>query len=291
MTTFTVRAEKLPEQVVPGRRLGRHIWHDNRSRAYAVPELPAAALQSVSWERHIPVLDQGNVGSCTGNALVGALASGPLWDALGPAGRALMSEGEPEALRIYSQAETIDGDGPYPPNDNGSYGLSVAKAAKNDGFISGYRHAFSFAALQAALQAGPVIIGAEWRTGMDNPDSRGLVTFTGTVRGGHEFECRQLDMANQVCWFDNSWGDAWGEAGRFAMTFPQVVMMLAAQGDVTQPLPLTSPPPVPVPVTHPDLILGHDPRIIAWASHVHEGDNAYAAKAITLWRKAKGYTS
>ena len=48
--------------------LGRHINHDPESRRYAYPETDRV-LQSVRWPRRTPVLDQGNLGSCTGNAV------------------------------------------------------------------------------------------------------------------------------------------------------------------------------------------------------------------------------
>ncbi len=297
MTVFEIRAERIPEQPSSdGGRLGRGIWHDSRSRAYAVPELPAGALQSVAWERHIPILDQGDVGSCTGNAMTGALATGPVWDALGQAGQFVVKRGETEALRLYSEAETIDGDGPYPPNDNGSYGLSVAKAARNDDLISGYTHAFSRAAMLSALQSGPVIVGMNWYTSMDSPDSRGLVTVGGSVRGGHELECRELDMNNALVWLDNSWSAGWGDAGRCCLSFASLDRLLAEGGDVTVPLPLSAPPPVPVDWTHPDLKFGHDPRVIGWAAdaaitggQTKDGDQEYAAQQYQAWRKARRY--
>ena len=57
--------------------LGRNVNHDPRSRLYPVrlSEPPTAdpATTAVKWTRVAPVFDQGNLGSCTGNALVGAL--------------------------------------------------------------------------------------------------------------------------------------------------------------------------------------------------------------------------
>jgi hypothetical protein len=285
MTTFTIRAERIPEQVIPGRRLGRHIWHDSRSRAYAVPELPFGALQPVAWERHIPILDQGNVGSCTGNAMDGALGTGPLWDAL-PAGHPVLDEAE--ALRIYSAAEVIDGNGTYPPVDDGSYGLSVAKAAKNAGFISGYQHAFSRAAMLTALQSGPVIIGISWYTSMDSPDSRGLVTVGGSVRGGHELECRELDMVDGLVWLDNSWSAGWGKAGRCCLSFTSLDRLLGEGGDVTVPLPLSVPAPVPVPVDDAD----HALWTVAgpWAAQPRTRPDLVVLKgALDGWAATKGY--
>jgi hypothetical protein len=61
-------------------RLGRHVEHDPRSRAYAVSEdlLPGSYSSAVHQVR-IPVLDQGDLGSCTGNAAEALAGSDPLY--------------------------------------------------------------------------------------------------------------------------------------------------------------------------------------------------------------------
>jgi hypothetical protein len=71
-----------------GGRLGRHVGHDPRSRAYAVSEdlLPGSYASAVHQVR-IPVLDQGDLGSCTGNAAEKVVLArnswGPSWGAQG----------------------------------------------------------------------------------------------------------------------------------------------------------------------------------------------------------------
>src|SRR5258708_22060681 len=178
-------------------RLGRHIWHDSRSRAYEYRRSGLFRLLSVLHDRHAPILDQGETSSCTGNAMDGALATSPVWEALPPPALVL---DEAEALRLYSAAEVIDGDGPYPPNDNGSYRLSVAKAAKNAGLISGYTHCFSRASMLAALQAGPVIVGMNWYQGFDQPGAGGPRSISGSERGGHAGGSPGGDTAGGPVW-------------------------------------------------------------------------------------------
>jgi len=290
VTVFEIRAERIPEQVVRGMRLGRHIWHDSRSRAYEYRRSGLFRLLSVLHDRHAPILDQGETSSCTGNAMDGALATSPVWEALPPPALVL---DEAEALRLYSAAEVIDGDGPYPPNDNGSYGLSVAKAAKNAGFIVGYQHCFSRSVTLAALQAGPVIVGMNWYQGFDSPGAGGLISISGSVRGGHEVVSRGVDMAAGLIEFDNSWGTGWGDAGRFRMSFATLDRLLAEGGDVTVPLPLSVPPPVPVEWVHPDIQFGHDQQVIDWAATAATGklvSGTYAAQQYQAWRKARRYT-
>jgi hypothetical protein len=63
------------EKPGPG-RLGRHIEHDPQSRAFSVG---TAAVKTVTYKRHGKPFDQGELGSCTGNAMAGVLMTEPLW--------------------------------------------------------------------------------------------------------------------------------------------------------------------------------------------------------------------
>src|SRR5215471_13722721 len=202
----------IPEIKYPGRRLGRNINHDPRSLRFLVP--PAKVDKSMTWPRHIPILDQGDLGSCTGNAETGLLGSDPFFPTL-PQGTVL---NEDMAVRIYSLATQIDPyEGTYPPEDTGSDGLSVSKAAKQMGFTSGYVHATSVDEAKTLIQQGPFIIGTDWTTNMDSPNSEGIIKKPtgGQVRGGHEYVCRQRDAERDLWWFDNSWGESFGLQGRF----------------------------------------------------------------------------
>jgi len=159
---WSVTNRRIPWFPADGDRplpLGRHVKHDSRSLWYQYRRSVDTAITTVLHARNIGILDQGAVGSCTGNAEVGALGTDPLFETL-PAAHPALDENE--ALSIYSAAEDIDGDGPYPPNDNGSSGLSVAQAAKNAGLIAGYTHCLSLGDINDALQGQPVIIGINW---------------------------------------------------------------------------------------------------------------------------------
>jgi hypothetical protein len=236
---------RIPEIVVPGKRLGRHVNHDERSLAYAIPETDVVV--SVQWPRVIPVLNQGDVGACTGNACTGLLGTQPDDTALAAKLAAGLVLDESLALTLYSEAETIDGDGPYPPNDNGSSGLSVAQAAKNAGLCSGYTHALSIAAAHTAIQAGPFMVGSDWYDSFDTTDANGLVEIVpgAAVRGGHEYECRGYDAPTDLWHFVNSWGESYGVAGEFYYSSATFEALLANDGDVTALVPLSQPAPTP----------------------------------------------
>ncbi len=293
VTAWTTHRARIPWQHVDGFHpmpLGRNIYHDSRNLAYPW-QRNAPSLTSQLWARHIPILDQGQVGSCTGNEQVGALGTDPLIGAL-PSGRPALDEYL--ALKIYSGAETIDGDGPYPPNDNGSSGPSAAQVAKNLGLISGYLHCFSLADVLDALETGPVGIGSNWYDSMDSPGPSGQVNISpgAQVRGGHEYLCRGKDVDKQVVYLDNSWGAAWGANGSFSYSYATLERLLAEQGDATVSLPLTAPTPVPVPVPPVPVNSAADTKFAAvlhpWVKLHHVGGNGQVSRDAQTWLTAKG---
>lgn len=222
------RLHHIPELPGPG-RLGRHVNHDERSRNF--PAALSGQLRTVKHRHYGPILDQGQLGSCTGNALTQALMCSPFHQA----GRKLTEE---TALALYSRASAIDPfPGEYPPTDTGSDGLSVCKAAVEAGLIVSYHHAFGLDQALRALVLSPVIIGISWRTGCDSPDAGGLIQWTGDVRGGHELCLNGLDVRRRVVRGINSWGPNWAKAGQFSMTFDHLSAALADGGDVTVPTP------------------------------------------------------
>jgi hypothetical protein len=219
----------LSEQRVSGRRLGRHIHQDPRSREFPAEQAPE--IVSVTHQATGLPLNQGEIGSCTANALCGALDSAP--DSSG--GTPL---NEAEAVKLYERETSLEGD-PYPPNDPGGSGLMVCKAAKQLDLISSYKHAFGIQHALQALVLRPVITGIKWYTSFDTPDaSTGLVQLApgATVRGGHEIVADGIDAPNKLVWFWNSWGTQYALGGRFCMSFDTWDELLKDQGDVTVPL-------------------------------------------------------
>jgi hypothetical protein len=219
----------LKEQAVAGKRLGRHVHHDPKSRGFVAEQAPA--IVSVNHQSTGLPLNQGQIGSCTANALCGALDSAP--DSAG--------EGTPlaedDAVHLYELETKLEGN-PYPPNDPGGSGLMVCKAAKQLGLISSYTHAFGIDHALKALVKRPVITGIQWYTSFDSPNADGLVELApgATVRGGHEIVADGIDAEQKLVWFWNSWGTQYGVGGRFCMSFETWEELLQQQGDVTVPV-------------------------------------------------------
>ena len=244
----------------PG-ELGRHVNHDPRSRAFA--HAPSAKpLRTKVWPRHYAPLDQGPVGSCTGNAMLGAIYTGRCYDALPTELRAKYRPTEDVARDVlYSSATKLDAfTGTYPPVDTGSDGVSVSKAAQRLRLISGYRHTFSLDdALSTLAHDSHVIVGVNWYRAFDMPDSHGMVTLSsgGMPEGGHEFLVYGIDVDRERVLARNSWGERWGGdwvsgtsfrsvgPGEFQFSFTDFVRLLREDGDVTVPVPLSQPKPRP----------------------------------------------
>jgi len=244
--SWVVTHVQSPEEVIEGQRLGRNVRHDSRSLAYRYQAPAGLTLASTSWPRHIGILDQGNVGSCTTNAGTGALGCDPCFAGL-PAGHDALDEAL--AVAMYSDEEKILYGSGYPPTDEGGDGLTTCQVMKTRGLISGYTHCLSLADVQAALMAGPVMLGMNWYSSFDKPASSGLVAISkgAYVRGGHEVLARSLDTDNKLIGIDNSWGTGWGVNGSFTMSWATLDRLLHEQGDGTVPVPVAAPAPVPAP--------------------------------------------
>lgn len=265
----------LDEFVVAAKRLGRHVEHDSDSWLYEFDTSPISGVKSVKHERLVPVFDQGNVGSCTGNAAAGALGTAPFDPSTSSLSLSNAVADEQVALALYSGATANDGiSGTYPPNDTGSTGVAVAKAAQKAGYIAGYQHTFTLTTALKALQVTPVIAGVGWVEGFDNPNAHGLVKLTGQERGGHEFVIDEVDAENFLVGATNSWGTSYGVNGRFYFSWDTFGQLLANKGDVTVFVPVTSPAPTPKPTPVP-------------TPAPADLDKAFWTQAQT-WAKAKG---
>jgi hypothetical protein len=203
----------------PGRRLGRHLHHDPKSLDYPMADFldRSVPLASRRWMRKLPALDQGNLGSCTGNACTGHLATHPLHM---PSGWKGLHYNEATAVDLYSLATQIDEfPGQYPPEDTGSSGVGVLKAAQQKGWIDNYFWGFSLDdALRWLSQKSTIIVGTIWTDQMFTPDANGFLIPKGSVAGGHEYELTALTITDSTPgqeqgWveMENSWTPSWGK--------------------------------------------------------------------------------
>jgi hypothetical protein len=244
-------------------RLGRHVRHDARNLRYAAGVLPKSAITTVRWQRRIPIMDQGQLGSCTGNALASVLGTDSAgrtaptvvtvtaadkWKVFTPGTYGL---DESVAVKLYSVNTREDTySGSYPPSDTGSDGPAAGATGKALGLLTGYQHAFSMDALVSALQFGPVMWGTVWLNSMFDTDSNGVVKVDrkSGEAGGHELCISGYDTATSEFNIDNSWGpDDFGIAGSGLVKSSDMSWLLSQDGDITVPQYVTAPAPTPVP--------------------------------------------
>lgn len=214
---------------VEGKPLGRHRlinWHQVAKLIRA----DSTAIGTVSHASNLSTcLDQGALGSCTGNAVAHAASSRPY----------ALKLTETDAVAIYSLATKDDNfPGVYPPTDTGSSGYFAMQAACELGYFKSFAMAVGLTAALQQLQTRCGITGVDWYEGMDDPDTSGRVQPTGSIRGGHEICIVGCDVEARLVWFQNSWGASYGvkygnRDGCFCMTFDDYELLLASGGDAT----------------------------------------------------------
>lgn len=220
---MTIHRMPLVERRVPGRPLGRHVAHDDRSRDYPADRASEIVTKIHQLPAALP-LDQGELGSCTGNAMAGLL---------GCHGYVIS---EDLAIALYSEGTHLDRfRGFYPPTDTGSAGLYVAKAARKRGFCTGYKHAFGLRHALEALVLAPVIIGINWYDSFDDPNGTAHIDLLpdSRPRGGHEVLVYGVDADTEEILICNSWGPGYGDRGRVRMPWTVFDRLLRERGDVT----------------------------------------------------------
>ena len=277
-------------------RLNRHVNHDSMSKLYPFPT-DNLTIQTVRHMRHGAVLDQGNLGSCTGNAGIGDLMTDPC---SGTWTSPRYTPNETGAVQLYSDATAADGyPGTYPPDDTGSDGLTIAKVLQKAGVVSGYQHTFTLDDALKALSQYPLMVGTQWMNSMFTPDSDGVLTVDrgSGVAGGHEYVIDEYDATRDMVGMTNSWGESWGVSGRAYIKADDLGWLLSQQGDVIVLLPLTVPAPTPTPTPTPTPPGPDDadskliPIAKLWVNESALGEIIHEHKmrvALRAWLAAKG---
>lgn len=225
-------------------RLGRKagVIRPRRKPSYLTSEVAVPAF----WRPWLPrPLDQGDLGSCTGNSPLVARLRLPFQMETLPGSWATWTTPEqfqPLAVSIYAGATTIDPfEGTYPPTDTGSDVASAMSVATAMGLFTGYRSVSSLAELQVALNRGPCVLGIDWFEGFYYPSRCGEISMTGPVMGGHAIALVGDDPDKKQMWLENSWDD-YGvclgtHCGFAAVTYGTVSELLARNGEAYCPTP------------------------------------------------------
>lgn len=115
----------------------------------------------------------------------------------------------------------------------GATSLAMAKAAQRRRWIGEYRWGYTLKDAVAALQVGPILLGIDWYTGMDNPHPKyPIIRAIGEIRGGHELVVNGIDLDDGLVRLKNSWGRAWGMNGHAWLPLEELEYLIASGGDV-----------------------------------------------------------
>lgn len=224
-------------------RTGRVVNHDPRSRNFAHRPVLMLRPRSVLHTLEADALDQGNLGACTGFAAAQWLNCSRTQSA-----RRRFNETQmrvktyrlrnEHGVLLYRKATEEDELGwTYPPTDDGSSGLGVAKALKGFKAITRYEWTFTFEDFIAAATRQPVIVGTVWPDSMFDPDKLGVIRATTSFDvGGHEYLVRGVNYVREQVRIRNNWTKDWGIDGDAYIPFADMRRLLAAQGDCLVPV-------------------------------------------------------
>jgi hypothetical protein len=183
--------------------------------------LPDRGLATYKYWYRSLVLNQGNTGTCEGNAWTGWLADGPITH---PSITALKdaTAGEEYARQLYVEAT---GDTSL---QEGAYTRQLLKVLVGRGLIGAYHAAASVdEIITTLLRVGPVCFGCDWYSSMDTvvnqyDNSYIFVDEASGVRGGHEFILDGINLSPgsglPYVRMHNSWGVGWAHEGTARIT-------------------------------------------------------------------------
>lgn len=208
------------------RTLDRLVSFDPKSRAFPIRTLVSGLRpRSYTWARG-DVLDQGLEGACVGFGVSGELAARPV---------RVPAIDNAFAFGLYREARTLD-EWPGEAYDGTSV-LAGMKAGHARGYFESYRWAFGLDDLIMAVgYKGPAVLGVNWRDGMWDTDADGTLYVTGPVAGGHCLYVRGVNVRSRRFLGTNSWGPGFGLNGDFFVSFNDMALLLADDGEAAIPI-------------------------------------------------------
>ncbi len=270
-------------------RLGWHRQpHDHRDLLFRPTAVVLPPSVDLTQTYSVPVVDQGNLGSCTGNGIATALAYLQLQekepiifpsrlfiyynervieDTVGSDAGADIRDG---IKSVVSQGYCAETDWPY---DISQFTIQPSAQAYADAIkeqVKTYQavNVDADSVMQALASGFPVVVGFDVYTSFMNPPS-GNVPMPGPnerLEGGHCFLLVGYDQATQQFKFQNSWGSGWGQSGFGTIPFaylPHGSDFWIITGDTTTPTPDPNPAPTPAPTVGCAGLLGPMGGILA----------------------------
>lgn len=89
--------------------------------------------------------------------------------------------------------------------------------------------------IKAVLTTGPVDLGINWYSAMNQIDGNGMIHLGGQLLGGHALVCRGVDTPNNRATLKNQWGNSWGKPadcpGDVFISLDDLATLLGQQGE------------------------------------------------------------
>lgn len=201
--------------------LGRIHAPDDRDYRDLRSIIPAEVVsQDRVWRKgRMMPLDQGQTPRCVGYSASGWLLTAPIQ----------RPKTDPDPDTIYAKAQQVDGiKGPH----DGSTVRAAFQVLQSMGHVGSYHFASDIGEVRDfVLEVGPMVFGSDWLTAMDTPDSRGVVTVAGAVRGGHAYLCRGFHSESKLLVMEQSWGRGFGLHGLFYLPLDGANELLFSRGN------------------------------------------------------------
>jgi hypothetical protein len=199
---------------------------DARNGSFPVTAvLPEKPQRSYSWG--VPMrLDQGPIGQCVGFAWAQELAARP---------KVHTKVSYDTARAVYLRAQQLD---EWEGEDyEGTSILAGAKTAKEKGYLTEYRWAFTLSDLILTIgYVGPVVLGINWYETMMDTDDKGNIHVGGQIVGGHAILANGVSVPKRTITFTNSWGRGWGKDGQCFLSWSDTWQLMSEQGEVCVPI-------------------------------------------------------
>lgn len=227
---MTLDVIQVPQQ---DHRLGRHVAHDSRSRAFPMPFTATRPTKPFRHRMYGPrVTPEQFVGNCT------TVAECVMANTRGNRVRGEVLD-MADAMYLYGRATRLDPfPGQYLPDDTGSDGLSAWKSARADNITDRCEWAFGIDHLLDRLPYTPQSVGIWWPGTAFSLDPEGYLDCSGSYVGGHQWVVFGYEPATRtrdeavwgLCWWGPNWPTPGGH-GRFRMRVTDLARLLADQGD------------------------------------------------------------
>jgi hypothetical protein len=230
---LTVRIAMSKEPFVEAAKFGRIPEFDPLSLNFPARSLiEASDIFTKTWRRQ-PAYDQGNTPKCVGYSVYGLVNCQPWTKSISYSRRSRYQPDE-----IYRWAKRHDA---WPGTQYAGTSVNAGlKCLRRNGIISEYRWCASVPDILSILSShGPVVLGVNWYNSMffQEDFDPGYVPYQlrvdqgSGVAGGHAVTLHGVDTKTRTVIGTNSWGQGWGDEGRFYLGWDDLEYLLSDNGE------------------------------------------------------------